>query len=563
MAFPLLLLLPHLALLASSAVPPAQAYAPSVVDNLLLELQHTRTELAQQRHLIDQLRQPALKPSAVPLSVQTESPKPGCGLCAVVPSLMLGFVLVGISKALASLGACSVSRANVSPCAAVKVVVGALMGAAVLATAFSLISSAFWLLSYAFPWVLFLVVPVIFTFGPPCRWSRRCRGPVIPAGEVLPAAPLCIGSKGPGVTQLQRQLILLGHMSPAAIKYHAGLFGPRTEQALIKVQQAMSGSAANGVYDIATQEQLTLELGLAASLRGPTTTTDSQQSTVSQQSALPTESLSRGARGPLVAVVQRALVQLEYMQQSWWGVAWGMFGPRTHEAICKVQQSINVAQTGVYDTAVRTQLEMQLEALVAATPAASAKPREKKQTHDARIAADSIAATPAPINTVTTKAAEAEAEQVHQGIWCDGCAMRPLRGPRFVRPTLGDTFDLCKDCYTALSHDEQASFKLARVMWPLRSSSITNTTAELPLTEEHPVEPTQPAAPTQPVAPTQPAAPTQALPVDAPARWCAALQELTEMGFDEERATDALIAARGEMKQAVKRLIGAERAARM
>ena len=227
------------------------------------------------------------------------------------------------------------------------------------------------------------------------------------------------------------------------------------------------------------------------------------------------------------------------MQQSWWGVAWGMFGPRTHEAICKVQQGINVAQTGVYDTAVRTQLE----ALVAATRAASAEPPEQNQTDAASVAAES---TPAPFNTVTTKSVEADAEQVHQGIWCNGCAMHPLRGPRFVRPALPDTFDLCKDCYTALSHDEQASFELARVMWPLQRPPTTNTTAELPQTEEHPIAPTQPAAP--------------ALPVDAPARWRAALQELTEMGFDEEQAIDALIAVRGDLKQSVKRLILAERA---
>merc|ERR1711959_743997 len=57
-----------------------------------------------------------------------------------------------------------------------------------------------------------------------------------PRGDELPAAPLSFGSSGPGVEQLQRAFISLGHLDAEAIRWRAGVFGPRTHAAVKALQ---------------------------------------------------------------------------------------------------------------------------------------------------------------------------------------------------------------------------------------------------------------------------------------------------------------------------------------
>jgi len=54
-----------------------------------------------------------------------------------------------------------------------------------------------------------------------------------------------------------------------------------------------------------------------------------------------------------------------------------------------------------------------------------------------------------------------ESEAEHVGIWCDECHMKPLRGARFTKQLIHDTFDLCQGCFNHLSKSEQADFKQA------------------------------------------------------------------------------------------------------
>jgi hypothetical protein len=54
-----------------------------------------------------------------------------------------------------------------------------------------------------------------------------------------------------------------------------------------------------------------------------------------------------------------------------------------------------------------------------------------------------------------------EPEAEHVGIWCDECRMKPLRGARFTKQLIHDTFDLCQGCFNHLSESEQAEFKQA------------------------------------------------------------------------------------------------------
>jgi len=76
-------------------------------------------------------------------------------------------------------------------------------------------------------------------------------------GKVLPVPSASIGSHGPGIEQLQRFLIKQKLMDPSAIQWRAGIFGPRTREALVKFQKANKLEVKQaGVFDQVTSEKL-------------------------------------------------------------------------------------------------------------------------------------------------------------------------------------------------------------------------------------------------------------------------------------------------------------------
>merc|ERR1719183_1852003 len=70
--------------------------------------------------------------------------------------------------------------------------------------------------------------------------ERRAAAEGVPRGESdpLPPAPVQFGQFGPGVAQLQAFLIEHGLMSPDDIRWRAGVFGPRTANAIYRFQVA-------------------------------------------------------------------------------------------------------------------------------------------------------------------------------------------------------------------------------------------------------------------------------------------------------------------------------------
>merc|ERR1712054_415164 len=79
----------------------------------------------------------------------------------------------------------------------------------------------------------------------------------VKAGEVLPAYPVAFGSHGPGVEQLQHFLIDNGFMDASAIKWRAGVYSHRTQEAIEQFQRLHGISVKNlGTYDKATAEAL-------------------------------------------------------------------------------------------------------------------------------------------------------------------------------------------------------------------------------------------------------------------------------------------------------------------
>merc|ERR1712166_476224 len=92
----------------------------------------------------------------------------------------------------------------------------------------------------------------------PQRQQRYQRPGGIAAGDVLPAAQFGIGAFGPGVKQLQWFLIANDFMDESAIKWRAGVYGPRTREAIYKFQVLNAVETENqGVYDQPTVDALT------------------------------------------------------------------------------------------------------------------------------------------------------------------------------------------------------------------------------------------------------------------------------------------------------------------
>jgi len=67
---------------------------------------------------------------------------------------------------------------------------------------------------------------------------------------------LARGARGPEVQELQQRLVAGGHMTPAEVATGPGVFGPRTQAALMRAQRAL-GLPPTGVYDAATQHAMT------------------------------------------------------------------------------------------------------------------------------------------------------------------------------------------------------------------------------------------------------------------------------------------------------------------
>lgn len=151
---------------------------------------------------------------------------------------------------------------------AIALSVGIQLVGVALQLIFSVMSTVAWL-SFALLFLLFKL-PVLFFLVPflASRLSLVCSRPQftfircpkpVPPGEPLPAAPLSQGTHGPGVTQLQHCLIKLGHMQPSAIQYRSGVYGPRTAEAVVRLQQAMD-MTPTGQFDNMVREHLIKKL---------------------------------------------------------------------------------------------------------------------------------------------------------------------------------------------------------------------------------------------------------------------------------------------------------------
>jgi peptidoglycan hydrolase-like protein with peptidoglycan-binding domain len=161
------------------------------------------------------------------------------------------------------------------------------------------------------------------------------RAPAAPRLPV-PASELRRGQSGPEVRQLQEGLVSLGYLSAQDMATGPGVFGPRTEAALKRLQSS-SGLSPTGVYEASTRQALTQALT-------PTTPTDP---------SLPAAGMRRGNEGGNVLQLQNSLVQLGYLTQTQVNTGPGIFGGQTEAAVKALQVRNGLSATGVFDEATR------------------------------------------------------------------------------------------------------------------------------------------------------------------------------------------------------------------
>lgn len=157
---------------------------------------------------------------------------------------------------------------------------------------------------------------------------RQPTTPTTPTNPTTPTTPtnggsatdLHRGSRGAAVERLQDNLIKLGFMTEAQKATGAGIFGPRTENALKEFQRSANLSPT-GRLDNPTQQamrDITSSLGRTTSVRN--------------------ENVTKG--------IQDRLVELGFMTRSQVNTGYGTFGPQTEAAIRQFQARNGIRQTG-------------------------------------------------------------------------------------------------------------------------------------------------------------------------------------------------------------------------
>lgn len=188
---------------------------------------------------------------------------------------------------------------------------------------------------------------------PPVGTTTPPTNPVPPTNPTPPTTPagidLRVGSRGPAVAQLQRDLTRLGY--PLAAD---GVFGPKTDAAVRRFQRDR-GLTPDGIVGSRTR----------AAINGAGGT---------PPLPVPTATLRRGNRGEQVKQLQQALVRLGFMTQAQMNTGPGIFGPRTDRALRAFQQSKGLGVDGIYGPRSQAALRTALGGTAPTAPAAPTTP---------------------------------------------------------------------------------------------------------------------------------------------------------------------------------------------
>ena len=136
---------------------------------------------------------------------------------------------------------------------------------------------------------------------------------------------ISIGARGEDIKKLQKNLNkYLGETEQLAVD---GIFGPKTEAAIKKLQKEL-GLAQTGVWDQATKNALKTKKILLMDIEDLS------------------KKLKEGMKGADVKKLQEELIKGGYLDKS---MADGVYGPKTQEAVKKLQKALGIKETGEWD----------------------------------------------------------------------------------------------------------------------------------------------------------------------------------------------------------------------
>ena len=162
------------------------------------------------------------------------------------------------------------------------------------------------------------------------------------------------GDKTDYTKVLQNELIKAGYLD----KWQAdGIFGSKTEEAVKKLQKTL-GVDVTGAWDDATRKAAVANKIFTEKVKKERTVTkknveevvEKYKETVNYAKKL-NQNLKKGTKNDYVKVLQKRLIKMGLLSDK--AGADGIYGPKTEEAVKKLQKELGVNVTGVWDDATR------------------------------------------------------------------------------------------------------------------------------------------------------------------------------------------------------------------
>lgn len=163
------------------------------------------------------------------------------------------------------------------------------------------------------------------------------------------------GAKGEEVKALQEQLIKAGYLADKASA--DGIYGPKTQAAVEKLQKEL-GVNVTGVWDDVTRKATITSKKFNGLIKDTRTVTKKntievkeEYDAITNHMAALQKDLSRGVKNDTVKKLQEQLIRTGFLADK--AGADGIYGPKTEEAVKKLQSKLGVTVTGVWDKVTR------------------------------------------------------------------------------------------------------------------------------------------------------------------------------------------------------------------
>lgn len=163
------------------------------------------------------------------------------------------------------------------------------------------------------------------------------------------------GSKGEEVKALQEQLIKAGYLADKASA--DGIYGSKTQAAVEKLQKEL-GVNVTGVWDDVTRKATITSKKFNGLIKDTRTVTKKntievkeEYDAITNHMAALQKDLSKGVKNDTVKKLQEQLIRTGFLADK--ASADGIYGPKTEEAVKKLQSKLGVTVTGVWDKVTR------------------------------------------------------------------------------------------------------------------------------------------------------------------------------------------------------------------